>query len=444
MEVDQGPVVPMDEKVGLDAGQFDVDVYASNYTGHTKIARLLFIAGRTTPPVSHDALRMAIAEIKKGANTQVYRDAMQLAGDQLGLEFDQQWVDTVEHRARQQQEKLEQELSNFKTNLIKESIRMGHNDLGDHFYQRGDLQNAFKSYVRTRDYCTTGKHIIAMCLNVICVSIELGQFVHVTNYVQKAEQTPETQDVVIQAKLRCASGLSHLEAKKYKLAARRFLDTSFELGHAYSDVLAPQDVAVYGGLCALATLDRSELKQRAIDNLQFRNFLELVPDVRELIDDFYASRYASCLDYLQKLRPMLLLDIHLHDHVESLYGQIRQRALIQYVTPFTSVDLSIMADAFKTNVAGLEKELAALIMDNQVQARIDSHNKILYARHADQRHSTFQRALAAGEDYMRDTRSMLLRANLITNDVTAGGGAPTRRQPMVHHPGIRGMRGVGL
>jgi hypothetical protein len=50
-----------------------------------------------------------------------------------------------------------------------------------------------------------------------------------------------------------------------------------------------------------------------------------------------------------------------------------------------------MASSFSTSVAALEKELAALIVDNQIQARIDSHNKLLYARHADIRNATFQK-----------------------------------------------------
>ena len=79
------------------------------------------------------------------------------------------------------------------------------------------------------------------------------------------------------------------------------------------------------------------------------------------------SHYASCLDYLGNLKANLLLDIHLHDHVESLYTQIRNKALIQYTHPFVSVDLNKMADAFKTTVAGLQKELEALITDNQIQ-----------------------------------------------------------------------------
>lgn len=42
----------------------------------------------------------------------------------------------------------------------------------------------------------------------------------------------------------------------------QFVDSNFELGSNYSDVIAPQDVATYGGLCALASFDRAELKVR--------------------------------------------------------------------------------------------------------------------------------------------------------------------------------------
>jgi COP9 signalosome complex subunit 1 len=97
---------------------------------------------------------------------------------------------------------------------------MGYNDFGDFYYAHGQLADAFKSYVRTRDYCTTAKHIVTMCLNAILVSIEMGQFSHVTSYISKAEQT-EALDPIIIAKLRSAAGLAYLESKKYKLAARK-------------------------------------------------------------------------------------------------------------------------------------------------------------------------------------------------------------------------------
>ena len=49
-------------------------------------------------------------------------------------------MESVDTRAQATQYRLESELSGYKTNLIKESIRMGHHDLADFFYARGDLQ----------------------------------------------------------------------------------------------------------------------------------------------------------------------------------------------------------------------------------------------------------------------------------------------------------------
>ncbi|KAG0490266.1 hypothetical protein HPP92_007129 [Vanilla planifolia] len=380
-------------KAAMRGEQMDVEAYAALYTGRTKVSRLIFIADQCgNQSMQLEALRMAHDEIKKGEDSHLYRLVEQKIDGRLGPKyaFDQTWFDSIERRAEQRKEKLENELNGYKTNLIKESIRMGYNDLGDFYYAHSQLGDAFKNYVRTRDYCTTSKHIIQMCLNVILVSIELGQFMHVSNYVSKAEQTPDSLDPITVAKLRCAAGLAHLEGRRYKLAARKFLETGFELSCNYMEVIAPQDVATYGGLCALASFDRMELKNKVIDNINFRNFLELVPEVRELINDFYASRYASCLDYLENLKPNLLLDIHLHEHVETF--------------------------AFKTSVTGLQKELEALITENQIQARIDSHNKILYARHADQRNTTFQRVLQTGIEFEKEVRSMLLRSNLIKQE----------------------------
>ena len=107
----------------------------------------------------------------------------------------------------------------LQANLIKESIRMGYNDLGDFFHSRGDLQAAFRCFARTRDYCITTKHNVAMCLNVIRVCIELGHFANVSNYVQKAER--DVQDPVVLAKLRCAAGIAAVDSRKYKVAARK-------------------------------------------------------------------------------------------------------------------------------------------------------------------------------------------------------------------------------
>lgn len=90
--------------------------------------------------------------------------------------------------------------------------------------------------------------------------------------------------------------------------------------------------------------------------------------------------------------------MYLAPHVPALYTKIRNRALIQYFrwddslvrrlaldalanafyiySPYMSADMRRMAEAFNTTVAALEDELMQLILDGQIQARIDSHNKV--------------------------------------------------------------------
>ena len=46
-------------------------------------------------------------------------------------------------------------------------------------------------------------------------------------------------------------------------------------------------------------------------------------------------------------------------------------------SPYLSADLRLMASSFNTTVNQLEDELMALILDGQIQARIDSHNKVM-------------------------------------------------------------------
>lgn len=72
--------------------------------------------------------------------------------------------------------------------------------------------------------------------------------------------------------------------------------------------------------------------------------------VRECIYDFYKSRYASCLCNLARMKSSLAFDIYLHTHIDDLHTQIRQKALIQYTEPFSSVLLHPMADAFSVSV----------------------------------------------------------------------------------------------
>jgi 26S proteasome subunit RPN7 len=91
-----------------------------------------------------------------------------------------------------------------------------------------------------------------------------------------------------------------LYSQDYAQCARTLLQVQPDTeGSLISPLVAAEDVAVYGALCAVATLNRRELKRQVLDNESFKAFLELVPAVRDLVSDFYNGRYKQCLAQLQ-------------------------------------------------------------------------------------------------------------------------------------------------
>jgi len=102
------------------------------------------------------------------------------------------------------------------------------------------------------------------------VNIYLQNWSHVLSLVRKAESTPDFPEVQskegnnqVRTKLNCAAGLALLAHKSYKAAAESFLQAN--LDHCdFLEILSPSNVAMYGGLCALATYDRTELQKNVI------------------------------------------------------------------------------------------------------------------------------------------------------------------------------------
>lgn len=179
---------------------FDVDAYAAKYAGRNRVDRLLFVAAHSAQ-LRADARRALLRELRDGLNTKLYVEVAEAAeqdgGVPAGLEVDAAHVEAQRRGAAQQHERMERELNSYKSTMIKESIRMGHNDLGEFYYQLGDLPAALKSFAQARDYCTTDKHIVEMCLNVSKVGLHMRNFAHVTNYLTKLEQVASTQSDLV-------------------------------------------------------------------------------------------------------------------------------------------------------------------------------------------------------------------------------------------------------
>ena len=67
-----------------------------------------------------------LSELKKSANTTMYRQVTEKGFELYGGDFtlDQGWIDNVDRKSATTQDKLDADLTNFKTQLARDSIRV--------------------------------------------------------------------------------------------------------------------------------------------------------------------------------------------------------------------------------------------------------------------------------------------------------------------------------
>jgi COP9 signalosome complex subunit 1 len=421
---------------------FDLNQYASRYEGHTQVTRLLFIAERYLEKQG-PTYKLAFDSLKKGKNTSTYRRLFEKLGNALGPGYtlEQSWADQLDKAFMAEMEELEAALQNYKNNLLREQQRTCNNKIAELYFQSGDFNGAFRTYMRTVENCTTKQHNLDLSQNVVRTSVQMGNFAHVPNYVSKAEDPQggllpllrENPDLA--AEFKVALGLSYLENSRYSEVARKLSEVAFESAEKLNHMISIDDIAVYVALCALAEFSRESLKT-LFDDSNFQSYLEQSPNVKLMISSFYTSDYAKCLSLLETFKNDLQLDIHMHDHIGNLYEKIRNKALKEYFMPYGAVDLKKMADAFQTSVPLLEKEISKLILSGWINARIDSYNQRLVKREVPLRAKTFQKTISSGEEFENNSRAALLRVNLIMNNMTVKPSKFDQR-------GMGGMGGMG-
>ncbi|KAI9694882.1 MAG: hypothetical protein M1822_000498 [Bathelium mastoideum] len=486
-----------------DPPKFDLESYIANYDGRTRIDRL-FTIGTCCPLFSVEALRTAVREAKQGKDVDLYLNLCQalhaLAPDDPLAALDTSWAEARTKQMKAEGDRLEAELKGYKNNLIKESIRvsshpvncitsawppiprlfygrkcsynrifqMGNEDLGNFAYSTGDFQAAAKAYNRMRDYATLPKHIAEMTLRQTLVALTQRLWMPAASHLAKLRNLHPQLTQADKPKFDhvgyALAGLAEMGTRSFRDAATWFLRVDPQLFGASSDasvagiawtraVLTPNDVAVYGGLSALASMTRTELQAHVLDSPSFRAFLELEPHLRRAIAFFVNAKYAQCLGTLEAYRGDWLLDVYLQPLVAELFAAVRQKCIVQYFEAFSCVELDELARQFPppapiittatptttaaataaptsattpsttTNgttttvpssaTALLCAELTALIKAGILHARLDLPNNQLVAPPADTRREVLLSALADAAEMERTLRLRLHRINMV-------------------------------
>ncbi len=397
---------------------FDLPSYLGAYTGHTQIARALCVAEAAhpaDPALSRQAFDYALRALRdRTFNVGLHTTACESAAAKFGADAypaDAAWVDATAQAAGEVFARLDADLKRYKVGAVKESIRTAHNELGAHHSKCGQHMDALKAYQKNKEYCSTREQTMDFMRRMMTCALDMGNYNQAMSQAAKLRQLGAGAAPVL-AGANATMGLAELSRSNYRGAASWFLQTGLALGDAFADTVRLHDVAVYAGLCALATYERGELDTAVLRDPMFREVLALAPTVRDMISAFHQSDYGASFRFMGQLERRCKYDLHMGRHWDPLTAAIRSRVILQYFRPYVSVSLTVMAQALATSVEDLEFECARLINEGKLVARIDSQKKALLARESDKRTLTYQKVVATGDKFIKSMHSTLLGLSL--------------------------------
>jgi len=381
--------------------------------------------------------------------------------------------------------------------------------------------------LETRNFIDVIHHVNKAEYNIISNGINSAMSPHLddnsnnairnnnNNYLNTASNTNTTgipinspssstvlMDITLQSQLALLSGIAHMSICQYKKAAMQFLSihpdfqsntNSNANSHPNHNTMAnhssPQqssntittcsiasseDIALYGGLLALASLDRLTIQTQLLGNgssSPFSERLELVPPIRNALHYFVRADYSNCLNALNDAkRDWIDMDMYLNrfcvtnKHSSDTYTEktmstnhykdasstnpnlssipsikqlpklisddllqiIKDRLLVQYYAPYSVASLHTMTRIFQVpgqDIDLMEKWIVRLIHEGKiVNARIDSPACLLRSDskvflEQKKKHLTKKRVLDLGLHFKMEMDSMLFRLSCIDNNV---------------------------
>ena len=314
---------------------------------------------------------------------------------------------------------------------------------GDYMMDRHLLQESSLKFTRALDIARsvadsnqksieTMKKLLVSCsvAKVRCRQLDM----EIRNITSSIQDEDERMSLV--SCLKAGQAVVSMCSGDYRSAANLFCDPSCSIAmkDSFKELVLAENVSIYGSVCAVAEFSRSELRKKVVENDVFKDFLDSSPDARDLCHAYFSSDYKTCMSALSKIDVVCRTDALIASHWSKLKEKILDNMMIQYFRPFSRASMKEMSKAFGVSMDEIEIRASRLIVAKKMPARIDSQNKIMIAKHVDERTETFDRILSNGEAFVADVQTAMLRLSLRESGLYL---KQTRKQPK----NVMGMMG---
>uniref|UniRef100_A0A183BWY5 26S proteasome non-ATPase regulatory subunit 6 n=1 Tax=Globodera pallida TaxID=36090 RepID=A0A183BWY5_GLOPA len=322
------------------------------------------------------------------------------AAPQVGVPIDKAKLQKLKEQNAEKLEEFEKKIKDAEENLGESEVRQSHLAKAEYLCKIGDKERALAAFQQTFDKTVGIGYRIDLVFNMIRIGFFFMDHQIITDNIAKAKELMEKGgDWDRKNRLRSYEALYKMSVRDMRGAALLFLEAvpTFD---AY-ELMNYETLIFYTLLCCVYALDRPDLKEKVIDCSEIQQQLNAEPTdknqhlplVKNLLTTFYNSEYGQFMLALAEMENYLKRDRYMNPHYQFYTRALRVRAYQQFLTPYKTVSLEVMANCFGVSVEFVDKELFTFISSGALNVRIDAVKGVVEMGQMDGKNQQYKKLL---------------------------------------------------
>ncbi|TKR61871.1 hypothetical protein L596_028924 [Steinernema carpocapsae] len=326
-----------------------------------------------------------------------------LVCSETGTPVDAALLQRMTEKNKKRIAEINAEIEDAEQNLGESEVRQAHLRKSEYLCQIGDKEAAVESFRKTYEK-TVG---LGYRIDLVFSQIRLGLFFldHqlINANISKAKDLMEQGgDWERKNRLRSYEGLYKMSIRDMKGAAQLFLEAVPTFG-SY-ELMSYEDLVFYTVITCVQALERPDLRTKVVRCNEVQEQLtgggekgQLIP-VKQYLEAFYNCQYDQFFIYLAQLEmDRLKFDRYLAPHYAYYSRAMRLKAYQQFLTPYKTVRLDMMAKDFGVTKEFIDRELHGLIAAGSLHCRIDAVHGVIEMNHPDSKNHLYKTVIKDGD-----------------------------------------------
>jgi 26S proteasome regulatory subunit N7 len=327
----------------------------------------------------------------------------QLVCSEMGIPIDKGLLEILKSKNKIQIEKVNAEIKDAEESLGESEVRQAWLRKSEYLCQIGDKDAAVSAFRSTYEKTVGMGYRIDLVFNLIRLGLFFLDHKLISANIAKAKDLMEQGgDWERKNRLRSYEGLYKMAVRDFKGAAALFLEAVPTFG-SY-ELLSYENLIFYTVLTTVFSLDRPDLRVKVIRCNEIQEQLtgggekgELIP-VKQFLEAFYGCHYDQFFITLAQLESeRLKFDRYLAPHYAFYSRALRLKSYEQFLTPYKTVRLDMMAKDFGVSKAFIDKELHGLIAAGLLNCRIDAVHGVIEIHHPDGKNHLYKTVIRDGD-----------------------------------------------